>query len=260
MVDNGNTLEVLVTIDDSDTNNQPWQGLRRYRRAQAQRILALIASFLEQGVLDGAREWTPEQGTPQGAVVSPLLSNIYLDPLDHLMAGRGFEMVAAAAAGGVLESGNGKSGLQGLFWTPIDAGSFALDPGLLYSIRFRAARQPPVEDDLPEHNARFAKPAALPETSFVAVADKSALAETLCVQEERVVGAEEGAGCGAVAAELLRENEGAVGNWPACHRHIRRIFARMSICSRVGLSPLDAADVPCPSTCRGAAPGPMPAV
>jgi RNA-directed DNA polymerase len=60
------------------------------------RILGLIASFLEQGVLDGTREWTPEQGTPQGAVVSPLLSNIYLDPLDHLMAERGFEMVRYA--------------------------------------------------------------------------------------------------------------------------------------------------------------------
>ena len=60
------------------------------------RILALIESFLEQGVLDGTQEWTPEQGTPQGAVVSPLLSNIYLDPLDHLMAERGFEMVRYA--------------------------------------------------------------------------------------------------------------------------------------------------------------------
>jgi RNA-directed DNA polymerase len=60
------------------------------------RILALIEGFLEQSVLDGAREWTPEQGTPQGAVVSPLLSNIYLDPLDHLMAERGFEMVRYA--------------------------------------------------------------------------------------------------------------------------------------------------------------------
>jgi len=60
------------------------------------RVLALIESFLEQGVLDGNREWTPEQGTPQGAVVSPLLSNIYLDPLDHLMAERGFEMVRYA--------------------------------------------------------------------------------------------------------------------------------------------------------------------
>jgi len=36
MVDNGNTLEVLVTVDDSDTYNQPWQGLRRYRRGQGQ--------------------------------------------------------------------------------------------------------------------------------------------------------------------------------------------------------------------------------
>ena len=60
------------------------------------RILALVDCFLEQGVLDGDREWTPEQGTPQGAVVSPLLSNIYLDPLDHLMAVRGFEMVRYA--------------------------------------------------------------------------------------------------------------------------------------------------------------------
>jgi len=66
------------------------------RKVTDGRILALIASFLEQGVLDGEEEWTPEQGTPQGAVVSPLLSNIYLDPLDHLMAGRGFEMVRYA--------------------------------------------------------------------------------------------------------------------------------------------------------------------
>ena len=60
------------------------------------RILALVEAFLDQRVLDGAREWTPEQGTPQGAVVSPLLSNIYLDPLDHLMAEKGFEMVRYA--------------------------------------------------------------------------------------------------------------------------------------------------------------------
>ena len=60
------------------------------------RILALVQSFLEQSVLEDAREWVPEQGTPQGAVISPLLSNIYLDPLDHLMAEQGFEMVRYA--------------------------------------------------------------------------------------------------------------------------------------------------------------------
>jgi RNA-directed DNA polymerase len=60
------------------------------------RILALIEAFLEQGVLDGLDEWTPERGTPQGAVCSPLLSNIYLDPLDHLLEARGFAMVRYA--------------------------------------------------------------------------------------------------------------------------------------------------------------------
>jgi len=60
------------------------------------RILALLRSYLKQGVLDGLRQWTPEEGTPQGAVISPLLSNIYLDPLDHLMSERGFEMVRYA--------------------------------------------------------------------------------------------------------------------------------------------------------------------
>jgi len=60
------------------------------------RILALIKAFLKQGILEDLREWTPEKGSPQGAVISPLLSNIYLNPLDHLMAQQGFEMVRYA--------------------------------------------------------------------------------------------------------------------------------------------------------------------
>ena len=60
------------------------------------RVLSLIESFLKQGVLDGLREWTPEEGSPQGGCISPLLSNIYLNPLDHLMAEQGFEMVRYA--------------------------------------------------------------------------------------------------------------------------------------------------------------------
>jgi RNA-directed DNA polymerase len=60
------------------------------------KVLTLIDAFLHQGVLDGLEQWTSEQGTPQGAVISPLLSNIYLDPLDHLMAESGFAMVRYA--------------------------------------------------------------------------------------------------------------------------------------------------------------------
>ena len=60
------------------------------------RILRLVEMFLEQGVLEGMREWTPEAGTPQGAVISPLLANIYLNPLDQLLDEAGFALVRYA--------------------------------------------------------------------------------------------------------------------------------------------------------------------
>lgn len=60
------------------------------------RVLRLIGDFLKADILDEMKRWTPEQGAPQGAVLSPLLSNVYLDPLDHLMARHGIEMVRYA--------------------------------------------------------------------------------------------------------------------------------------------------------------------
>jgi len=60
------------------------------------RVLALIEAFLKAGIMDGLREWTPESGAPQGAVLSPLLSNLYLNDLDHQMARMGYEMTRYA--------------------------------------------------------------------------------------------------------------------------------------------------------------------
>jgi RNA-directed DNA polymerase len=60
------------------------------------RMLQLIESFLKAGIIDGLKEWEPEAGAPQGAVLSPLLSNIYLNPLDHQMAKQGWQMVRYA--------------------------------------------------------------------------------------------------------------------------------------------------------------------
>ena len=59
-------------------------------------VLKLVEAFLTQGVMEGLSQWTPVSGSPQGAVISPLLSNIYLDPLDHLMEQQEIEMVRYA--------------------------------------------------------------------------------------------------------------------------------------------------------------------
>jgi RNA-directed DNA polymerase len=60
------------------------------------RVLSLIGQFLDQSIMEDLCEWIPETGVPQGAVLSPVLSNVYLNPLDHLMADDGFEMVRYA--------------------------------------------------------------------------------------------------------------------------------------------------------------------
>lgn len=60
------------------------------------RLLTVVERFLKAGVLEDGIWEMSEEGTPQGGVISPLLSNIYLDELDHLMEARGFAMTRYA--------------------------------------------------------------------------------------------------------------------------------------------------------------------
>ena len=89
-------------------------------------VLTLLRQSLKAGVLEEMKGWEPtEAGTPQGAVISPLLANLYLNPLDHEMVKRGWEMVRyaddlvvlcrtreeAEQAMGYLRDWSGKAGL-----------------------------------------------------------------------------------------------------------------------------------------------------
>lgn len=68
--------------------------LRRY--VADNQVVSLVEEFLHADVFDGMEHWTPTMGAPQGAIISPLLSNLYLNELDHLAAAAGFEMTRYA--------------------------------------------------------------------------------------------------------------------------------------------------------------------
>jgi RNA-directed DNA polymerase len=60
------------------------------------RMLEVVEAFLQQDIVKEMERWTPTGGTPQGAVISPLLGNIYLHPLDCRMKQKGYRMVRYA--------------------------------------------------------------------------------------------------------------------------------------------------------------------
>jgi len=60
------------------------------------RVLELIEQYLKQDILDGLAQWTPESGTPQGAVISPLLANLYLHSVDVTAEAAGLKMIRYA--------------------------------------------------------------------------------------------------------------------------------------------------------------------
>ena len=67
-------------------------------RISDRKVLGLIEAFLKQGVMeDGVETLTAaEQGSPQGGLISPLLANIYLNPLDWLLEELGLEAIRYA--------------------------------------------------------------------------------------------------------------------------------------------------------------------
>jgi len=60
------------------------------------RVLTLIERMLTAGAMDKGRLFPTTQGTPQGGVVSPLLSNILLTPFDREMRRRGYQLTRYA--------------------------------------------------------------------------------------------------------------------------------------------------------------------
>lgn len=60
------------------------------------RVLGLIRAWLQAGVMDGMELKMVTTGSPQGGVISPLLSNIYLNQFDRIMTERGYRLVRFA--------------------------------------------------------------------------------------------------------------------------------------------------------------------
>ncbi len=60
------------------------------------KVLHLLELFLKQEIMEDMKCWNPISDTPQGAVLSPLLSNVYLHQLDLTLHQNGYEMIRYA--------------------------------------------------------------------------------------------------------------------------------------------------------------------
>lgn len=89
------TVDVdLKSYFDTIPHDQLIGELRKYVADNT--LIQLVEKFLQASILDDLKSWTPESGAPQGAIISPLLSNLYLNELDHSMAASNYEMTRYA--------------------------------------------------------------------------------------------------------------------------------------------------------------------
>lgn len=97
LLDGGATWVVDVDLKSYfDCIPHGWLMKEVEKRVADGRVLELLQAYLSQQVMDGLEQWQPEGGTPQGAVISPLLANVYLDPLDKAMMEQGHQMIRYA--------------------------------------------------------------------------------------------------------------------------------------------------------------------
>jgi RNA-directed DNA polymerase len=91
----GYTVDVdLKSYFDTIPHDRLLAELRKYVADNS--VIDLVEKFLKAEIMDGLKTWQPDSGAPQGAIISPLLSNLYLNDLDHLMAQAGYQMTRYA--------------------------------------------------------------------------------------------------------------------------------------------------------------------
>lgn len=66
------------------------------RKVSDGKVLRLIRQMLEAGYVEKGKIFPTNSGTPQGSVISPLLSNVYLTPFDNIMTGAGYRLTRFA--------------------------------------------------------------------------------------------------------------------------------------------------------------------
>jgi hypothetical protein len=83
-------ISSLMFINDAPASRlAALQPSQEYRVDTYGRLLDLLGRFLDQDILKGLERWTPTAGTPQGAVISPLLAHFVATGAKPLVAAEG---------------------------------------------------------------------------------------------------------------------------------------------------------------------------